>query len=119
MERWEIGMAEGKRVLLVTVHGIRTFGMWQERLNGLVRDANRDIDVATYNYGYFSSIAFAIPVIRYLAVYRFRKHLKNLLHAHGNPAVSIVAHSFGTHIVAHALRGMLDEMPRIHTLILA
>src|SRR5882762_4353579 len=47
--------------LIVTIHGIRTFGHWQERLEALVStDSNSDVEFANYKYGYFSIIAFII-----------------------------------------------------------
>ena len=66
--------------LLVSVHGIRTFGNWQERLERMIGDEvdrrNDDqIRVVNYKYGYFSVIAFLIPVLRWLVVRRFRAEL--------------------------------------------
>ena len=109
-----------KRELLITVHGIRTFGQWQIRLKNLVQKENPEVIVETYGYGYFSAVAFILPFIRWLAVREFRRRLRELLHQYRDANVSIVAHSFGTHIVAMGLRGLEpDEMPRVRTLILA
>ena len=45
------------RHLIVTVHGIRTFGHWQERLEGELAEAARasgqGVHVVNYKYGYF------------------------------------------------------------------
>ena len=53
------------RQLVVTVHGIRTFGGWQEKLEGLLasRDSERSekVEVYNYKYGYFSVLAFVFP----------------------------------------------------------
>lgn len=46
------------RHIIVLVHGIRTFGAWQERLETLIRAADRDIEVIKYKYGYFDILAF-------------------------------------------------------------
>ncbi len=61
--------------LVITVHGIRTFGQWQERLEVLVTDSSdEDIEFTKIDYGYFSVIAFFIPFVRWLATRRI-KHL--------------------------------------------
>jgi hypothetical protein len=112
-------MASPARIL-VTVHGIRTFGQWQDRLRKLTLAANPDILVENYGYGYFSVIAFVIPLFRWLAVRSFRNNLKALMRAHEGASFTFVAHSFGTHLVAHALRGMKpDERPDVELIILS
>lgn len=42
-----------KTRLVITLHGIRTFGQWQERMESLVQDAPQgsDIEFANYKYG--------------------------------------------------------------------
>jgi len=106
--------------ILVTVHGIRTFGQWQDRLRKLTVAANPGILVENYGYGYFSVIAFVIPLFRWLAVRSFRNNLKALMRAHEGASFTFVAHSFGTHLVAHALRSMKpDERPDVELIILS
>lgn len=106
--------------ILVTVHGIRTFGQWQDRLRKLTLEANPDILVENYGYGYFSVIAFVIPFFRWLAVRSFRNNLKALMRAHEGASFTFVAHSFGTHLVAHALRSVKpDERPDVELIILS
>jgi hypothetical protein len=112
-------MASPARIL-VTVHGIRTFGQWQDRLRKLTLAANPDMLVENYGYGYFSVIAFVIPLFRWLAVRSFRNNLKALMRAHEGASFTFVAHSFGTHLVAHALRGMKPaERPDVELIILS
>lgn len=106
--------------IIITVHGIRTFGQWHERLERLIKAENPDVDVKRYRYGYFSIIAFLLPVVRHLAVIAFRRRFRELVTANPGAPISIVAHSFGTHIVAWALRGMkAAELPNMPILILA
>lgn len=106
--------------VLITVHGIRTFGQWQNRLKALVKKENPKILVESYRYGYFSVIAFFFPFFRWFAVRAFQQNLRELLERHKGAPISIVAHSFGTHIVAWGLRGLkADEMPYVRILILS
>jgi len=111
--------------LLVSVHGIRTFGNWQERLERMIGDEvdrrNDDqIRVVNYKYGYFSVIAFLIPVLRWLVVRRFRAELLALSGSDQWDRVDLVGHSFGTHIIAWALYSIPEkDRPPVHTLLFA
>jgi WD40 repeat protein len=110
----------GLRHLVITVHGIRTFGQWQERLSKLLRLSEPTIAVYNYHYGYFSVIAFMIPFLRWLVTRRFRQALLDITTDSRWDRVDIVAHSFGTHLVAWGLHGMAPERrPDIHTIIFA
>src|SRR5438128_1143583 len=108
--------------LVVTVHGIRTFGDWQERLEQLLKSATKDdsLTVLNYKYGYFSIIAFLIPPIRWLVVRRFRKAFIEQAKSSTWDRIDLVAHSFGTHLIGWGLHSIpKDKRPRIHTIILA
>src|SRR4051794_1575695 len=92
--------------LVLTVHGIRTFGNWQERLKRLLEEnapPGERLSVCDYKYGYFSALAFLIPPLRWVAALGFRKRLVEELKLHPTAKVDIVAHSFGTYLVAKAL----------------
>jgi WD40 repeat protein len=108
--------------LIITVHGIRTFGKWQERLETLVHKAvpTEAITFCHYKFGYFSLAAFLIPLFRWLVVRHFREELKLLATRHAYGRIDLVGHSFGTHIIAWALFGLRpqDEI-KIHTVILS
>jgi len=110
---------ETQRVIL-TVHGIRTFGQWQERLGKLILSANAEVRIEHYHYGYFSIIAFLVPFLRWLATRKFREELASLKQRNPNAEISVVAHSFGTHLLAWGLYGMPSrDRPKIDTVILA
>ncbi len=114
------GDSRAAQEVVVTVHGIRTFGSWQTRLAALLRAQSPQLRIANYGYGYFSVLAFAIPFFRWIEVRRFRARLLALARAHPDATFSIVAHSFGTHLVAWALRGMpAKQLPRIRCLLLS
>jgi len=90
--------------VVVTVHGIRTFGQWQERLGELLRTSGFEGPILHFKYGYFSSLAFLVPPLRFLIVLRFARYLKLLQGQYPGAMISFVAHSFGTHLVGWALR---------------
>ena len=113
---------ETKPHLILTVHGIRTFGHWQERLESLVADTptGSQTEFVCYKFGYFSAIAFVVPIFRWLVVRRFRNELRMLCSKKKRTRIDLVGHSFGTHILAWALMGLERESSiTIHTVILA
>jgi WD40 repeat protein len=98
------------RTLIITIHGIRTFGQWQKRLESVTKAAaltQSDGFVFMHkNYGYFSVFKFLNPFARRAEVRRFAAELTDLLGRRYDPAfdrICLVGHSFGTHIIAHAL----------------
>lgn len=104
----------------MTVHGIRTYGDWQARLKAILLDDAPDIDVHSYVYGYFSVIAFMFPPFRWLLTRRFRRELLRVFKEHPTARIDLVGHSFGTHLLAWAIRGIpRANRPKVHTIILA
>ena len=111
---------EKKGHLVVTVHGIRTYGQWQSRLAKLLQEAEPGITVRNEKYGYFSILAFIFPPTRWLVTRRFRRQLLEAVRSNAWSRIDLVGHSFGTHMLAWALAGIPKEQrPRIHTIILA
>src|SRR5688572_14965409 len=112
-------MAHGRH-LVITLHGIRTFGGWQDRLRLLLENAEPGIHVLCYRYNYFSALAFLLPPARWLEVRHFRKYITKVCDDGSWTRIDIVAHSFGTHVAAWALYGLeTHRRPRIHTMILS
>lgn len=112
----------GARHVVITVHGIRTFGQWQERFRALIRSKDPAIEILNYNFGRFSLIAFFIPFLRWLVTREFRKALMQVARANSenDTRIDLVGHSFGTHLIGWALLGIPEEKrPRVHTVILA
>ncbi|MET0382142.1 MAG: hypothetical protein ABW032_01840, partial [Burkholderiaceae bacterium] len=106
--------------MLITVHGIRTFGQWQERLGALARGGDGRLGVEHFKYGYFSVLAFALPPLRWLAVRSFRRSLVAAAARYPGHELLIVGHSNGTYLIGQALRQAKDELRgRVGTVILA
>lgn len=110
--------------LIVTVHGIRTLGGWQEELEAIARSPGSGIDNAQFRnvkFGFFSFITYAVPPLRFIKVKWFVKELEKLLERDSWDRIDIVAHSFGTHMTAYGLRHLIKKTPqlKIHTVILA
>lgn len=115
--------------LVITVHGIRTFGDWQGRLESLLRarviavdapGSTRQLQVRNYKLGYISIIAFWIPFLRWLVVRRFRRIFVDLATSQQWDRIDLVGHSYGTHIIAWGLYRIDSAVrPQVNTIILA
>ncbi|SDM54883.1 response regulator [Polaromonas sp. JS666] len=96
------------KATLISVHGIRTFGQWQVRLRNLVEKNTDQVNFHTYKFGYFSSLLFLIPIARTYQVRRLRDRLESAIEAAHNQTLFIFCHSFGTYLVAHALKELVN-----------
>ena len=107
--------------LVITVHGIRTYGQWQERLEALLPEEQRDkIEFVHYKLGYFSIIKFLFPPARWLVTRQFRKFLAKEISNSRWQRIDLVGHSFGTHVIAWALRSISHtKSNKIHTIVLS
>jgi len=108
-----------KTQLLITVHGIRTFGEWQNRLKRIVNNVSPNINVISYKYGYFSVLAYLVPIFRKYAANKFKKQLIQYVNEANITTIDIVAHSFGTYIVATAIKAMQSHDIKIRNIIFA
>lgn len=113
-------MMDPRRHLIVTIHGIRTFASWQRRIEKLVKQSEPDVTVHHYRYGYLSIAVLLIPLLRMLAVRRFRTWLLHDVQSQSWARIDIVAHSFGTYLLARAMLSLSPEQrPRLDTVIFA
>lgn len=92
---------------VVTVHGIRTFGGWQDRLRSLTHLYVGNFDFHAYKYGYFPALSFVFPFMRAIEIRRLTKHLQSLFSKNPQSKFVIFSHSCGTFLVAEALREAL------------
>ena len=107
--------------LIITVHGIRTYGQWQERFESLFPKQHRDkITFVHYKLGYFSFLKFLVPPARWFVTSRFKRYLRKELEVRQWRRVDLVGHSFGTHVIGWALRDLGNKKRQnIHTVLFA
>lgn len=108
-------------LVAVTVHGIRTFGQWQERLKKMIQGEASYIKFLSYKYGYFSVIFFVFPFFQRLEVNRLKLALKSMIAANPGKEFIVFSHSFGTYLFAHAFQELVKdgESFNIKTLVLS
>lgn len=91
-------------VSLITIHGIRTTGKWQDTLEKLVKENTREVEVMPLKYGFFSLISFLIPSLRNYVSKKIETKIHTVLDQSKHEKVILVAHSFGTYIAGRALQ---------------
>lgn len=94
---------------VLTVHGIRTFGNWQNKLSTLITSTFSGIKISSYKYGYFSELSFLVPFLRNIKVDDLKKKLINTFESSPDQQFIIFCHSFGTYLVAFALKSLVAE----------
>ncbi|KDR25115.1 response regulator [Caballeronia grimmiae] len=114
-------LPDEKGIAVLTVHGIQTFGAWQERLSNLVSSRTSAVSFNSYKYGYFSAFAFMIPPLRAREVNRIAGHLQRFLAENEKKRLILFSHSFGTFLLVNALRLLHSRGVAIHdvTLVLS
>lgn len=86
--------------LVISIHGIRTRGAWQKEVNSDLQKSGFRHELL--DYGHFWAFQLLIPGMRAKKVEWFRREYeKSVAGLKSRP--SIIAHSFGTYIVAGAL----------------
>lgn len=97
------------RTVVVTVHGIRTYGQWQSRLRDLVTKRTDLIEFHNYKYGYFTIASFLIPPFRWVQVSRLLSRFRLIQNDLEGRKVVVFSHSFGTYLVAMAVKRLVFE----------
>jgi CheY-like chemotaxis protein len=97
------------KINVLTIHGIRTFGQWQNNLEQSITTNCDEVKVTTYKYGLYSIISFAIPFLRPLEIKRLINQLSELIDGKNNEHLVIFSHSFGTYLIAKALKSLIAD----------
>jgi hypothetical protein len=100
---------------LITIHGIRSHGEWNAEICHIA--SSNGWIVAPFTYGYVEPTVFANPSQRAAIVDRFRDHINDISDRYSAP-ISVIAHSFGTYVIAKYLLGFDEPPVPIDTLIL-
>ena len=87
--------------VVVTLHGIKTRGVWQ-------KDIDHELSRAGFipkslDYGHFYALQLLWPPSRRKKVEWLRDEYTRMCDPNDNPRPSVIAHSFGTYLVARAI----------------
>jgi len=109
-------IADDKNIIAITIHGIRTFGSWQDKFKKLLNKKAGFINVQNYKYGYFWTLSLMLPFLRSIEVNKAALRLNKIISNSEGGSVYIFAHSFGTFLIAKALEKIIpdcDSLPPI------
>jgi CheY-like chemotaxis protein len=88
--------------LLITIHGIRTHGKWQQELNENLNKYSRDFHSVDFKYGFFDLLSFAVPYLRNKKALAIARRVAFVIERNSDKEIYIVAHSYGTYILSKA-----------------
>lgn len=103
--------------LLISVHGIRTYGQWQAKISEEIKKSSRSFESIEIKYGRFDLFCFSIPYLRNRVVLRQSKKIVNNISKFKGREIHVIGHSFGTLIIAEAFKTLGRDHP-IKTVIL-
>jgi pimeloyl-ACP methyl ester carboxylesterase len=89
------------RPLVISVHGIRTRGAWQKELTSELNRAG--LNHLPLDYGFFLALQLLWPGSRQRALQWFLEAYTDARNEYGNAPISVIAHSFGSYLVARTL----------------
>ena len=90
------------RPFVITVHGIKTPGRWQKEIALELSDAK--LPNKAFDFGYFFALQLARYGSRRKKVDWFAEQCTQICRERGIKRPSVVAHSFGTYLVAKAMQ---------------
>ncbi|MDG3007347.1 hypothetical protein [Paludisphaera mucosa] len=96
------GPASYKPPVVIIIHGIQTIAPWMKDLSRELKDAG--FRPRTMDYDVFIFVWLLLPFLRRRKVEHFKRLYDEICEDTGDTRPSIVAHSFGTYLVAKAMR---------------
>jgi TIGR02594 family protein len=100
---------EAKRPhVVLLVHGIRDHALWQNAVRRKLEDAGFIVEAT--NYGRFNLLQFLVPIpfFRRRAIESVWRQIRIVRQSNPDALISVIAHSFGTYIVANIIRNEFD-----------
>lgn len=88
-----------KDKIVISIHGIRTFGEWQYKLDELLKENSATINHHIFQYNFFDILSFIFPISRYLKAKKLIDKIKYIIDTNNNKKIYIISHSFGTYII--------------------
>ncbi len=91
----------GESRLVLSLHGIRTRGVWQKQLTRALGEGGLIHDPLDYDF--FRAIQLVIPFLRKRKIKWFLEQYQVAVKGRGDQRPSVIAHSFGTYLVAQTM----------------
>ncbi len=92
-----------KSKIVISLHGIRTVGSWQNIFSTYILERTENIDYHSFKYGFFGIFFFIFPFIRILHSKKFISKIEYVINNNQDKEIYIFAHSYGTYIISKLL----------------
>lgn len=98
----------GRTQVVVLVHGVRDYALWQHSVRTTLEEAG--FAVESTNYGRVNLLEFLVPIafFRRRAIETVWRQIRIVRQNNPDADVSVVAHSFGTYVIAHLIKENFD-----------
>ncbi len=94
--------------VVLILHGIRDLGSWQTRVKQQLESCEK-IKAFTVKYGRYGLLQFVFPKFVFdfskAPLQKVRREIQNIKSTHPTAKISVIAHSFGTHLLTQLLLG--------------
>lgn len=97
----EVPNQAASRPVVLSLHGIKTRGRWQKELAPILAEAG--FTPEPLDYGNFLAIEMLLPYCRRKRIEWYFREYTKLADKYSDRQISIIAHSFGTYLVARSL----------------
>lgn len=104
----ESSSGAAKAPVVILVHGIRDFALWQSNVRAALEEEGFKIEAT--NYGRLNVLQFLLPFpyFRKQASETVWNQIRIIKQNNETSPLSIIAHSFGTYVIAHLMREKFD-----------
>jgi hypothetical protein len=99
---------KSNEIVIYSVHGIQTFGGWQDDLDRILKSHknNKIVEHIPYKYHHFPITHFLRDGKRESEINKFSKEIKELANRTPEARICLVGHSFGTFLIAESLKSI-------------
>jgi hypothetical protein len=96
--------------VVILVHGIRDYALWQDAIRTELEDAGFKVELT--NYERLNLIEFLEPttILRRRAIAEVWEDIKTIRQNNRNALISVIAHSFGTYVIARLMQKNFDAV---------
>jgi|GEM_PF-2078993 len=110
-------MADDPENIVLILHGIRDMAGWQGAVRKTIESMCPGFKCLPVRYGWFGPVSFISPLSPGGKAYsKLHKQYQSINYDYPNAKISIIAHSFGTHLVGRLLRD--NPNAKFHRIIL-
>lgn len=97
-------MSELPKHVIILVHGIRDFALWQTTVRHTLERVGFDVELTNFMRLDLVRFLVPIPIFKNVVIDKVWRQIEDIRLLHPNASISIIAHSFGTYVVAEILR---------------